>query len=471
MRARLKAALDLVEAAEAIRLGHTTSTDLTNGLLQRIEGRNPDLNAFIDIYRDSALATATLADRRVELGNPIGPLHGVPLAHKDIFSRAGFSNTHGTDHRRPIAGQTARCLRELDDAGAIDLGRLNMSEFALGPSGTNCHHGNVRNPHRLNRIAGGSSSGSAAAVAAGLAYGALGSDTAGSLRIPAGFCGVVTMKPSSSLVSVHGTMPLAPSLDAVGPIAATVRGVARLLDVLVGQHQAREPASAPYRGRFEHAVSSEAHGVATVAVPAQLHSFRVAKTILAAIEETIRLLAVSAGISVVKVSIDFEEATRLARTIVAYEAAERYQALAYSDRSVSLCPDVLTRIRQGLELPRSTYLDALQRRPRITEKFEESVFSKADALLLPLSPVQPPSLRSILLRRRIAPGLLLKEYSRITAFTAPINYFDLPAMTLPTGLLIRGTPVGFQLIGSRNGERALLGFAQSCESGLSCSQA
>ena len=223
----------LTEAASAIRRGAVSSETLTGLCLRRIDRLQPALNAFISVEGVAAMAAARAADARLASGTMIGPLHGVPLAHKDMFYRAGAVSTCGSKIRRyQIQERTASVLNRLDAAGAIDLGRLNLSEFALGPTGQNAHFGRARNPWNPEIITGGSSSGSAAAVAAGMAFAALGTDTGGSIRLPAALCGVAGLKPSQGRVSVRDVMPLAPSMDCVGPMARSVGDLALMFSVL-----------------------------------------------------------------------------------------------------------------------------------------------------------------------------------------------------------------------------------------------
>ncbi len=229
------ATLTLREAASAIAQGRLHAEALVEACLDRIERWQPALNCFIRITAEAARKQARAADRAVKAGHPLPPLHGVPLAHKDMFYRAGEICTCGAKIRADfIPDHTATVLSRLDAAGGIELGRLNMAEFAIGPTGHNDHFGRCRNPWNLEHITGGSSSGSGAAVAAGLVFGALGSDTGGSVRLPAAACGVVGIKPTLGRVSRYGAMPLSYSFDCIGVLARSVGDCARLLSVIAG---------------------------------------------------------------------------------------------------------------------------------------------------------------------------------------------------------------------------------------------
>jgi aspartyl-tRNA(Asn)/glutamyl-tRNA(Gln) amidotransferase subunit A len=226
---------DLSEVADAIAARRISSVEATEACLARIEVWQPRVNAFLRLYKDKALAQAQAMDAELAAGKRRGPLHGVPMAHKDMYYRKGEISTGGSAIRKDwIAPVTATALEKLDAAGVVELGFLNMAEFAAGPTGHNVHHGHCRNPWDQSRVTGGSSSGSGASVAARLVFGALGSDTGGSIRLPAAACGVVGMKATYGRVSRAGAVARSWSLDHVGPLTRTVRDNARMLSVVAG---------------------------------------------------------------------------------------------------------------------------------------------------------------------------------------------------------------------------------------------
>src|SRR6478672_1680760 len=226
---------ELSEIADAIAARRTTSVEATEACLARIEIWQPRVNAFLRLSRDKALAQAKAMDAELAAGKRRGPLHGVPMAHKDMYYRKGELSTGGSAIRKDwVAPVTATVLAKLDAAGVVELGFLNMAEFAAGPTGHNVHHGHCRNPWDQSRVTGGSSSGSGASVAARLVYGALGSDTGGSIRLPAAACGVVGMKATYGRVSRAGAVARSWSLDHVGPLTRTVRDNARMLGIVAG---------------------------------------------------------------------------------------------------------------------------------------------------------------------------------------------------------------------------------------------
>src|ERR1700710_1121040 len=243
MNANGPALMSLTSVAKAIADKRVSSREVTKSCLDRIAQWQPRLNAFMAIEAEEALVAADAADAALAKGNRSGALHGVPLAHKDMYYDAGKVVTCGSNNRRDwVARTTATSLQRLKDAGTVRLGSLQMAEFAYGPTGHNAHYGAVHNPWHVDHITGGSSSGSGSAVAARLTFAALGSDTGGSIRMPAHFCGVTGLKTTVGRVSRAGAMPLSQSLDTVGPLAQTVEDCALLVGLMAG---AGSPAPPP----------------------------------------------------------------------------------------------------------------------------------------------------------------------------------------------------------------------------------
>jgi aspartyl-tRNA(Asn)/glutamyl-tRNA(Gln) amidotransferase subunit A len=233
--------LSLEALSRAIRKSEASPLEATEACLQRISERDEALNSFVTVCSDSALAEARQRTEELARGEVRGPLHGIPIAFKDLYATQGLRTTAGSGILRDwIPDHDATVVRKLREAGAIILGKVGMYEFAYGASSVNVHWGAVRNPHDLTRTTGGSSSGSGAAVAAGLCYGSLGSDTGGSIRCPASFCGIVGLKPTYGRVSRYGAVPLAWSLDHVGPMTRTVADAALMLEAISG-HDSQDP--------------------------------------------------------------------------------------------------------------------------------------------------------------------------------------------------------------------------------------
>ena len=233
----------LVKTADAIASYEVSSREVVDACLAQIETQQPRLNCFTSIDVEEAQQAADAADATQARGDPLGPLHGVPLAHKDLFYRAGKIATCASEIRRSMTvDNTSTAVARLEAAGSITVGGLNMAEFAIGPTGHNPHWGHCRNPWDTDYISGGSSSGSGSAVGGRCVFGALGSDTGGSIRLPAHFCGVVGLKPTQTRISRYGAMPVSFSMDCFGPLARTPRDVARLMQVAAG-HDALDPTS------------------------------------------------------------------------------------------------------------------------------------------------------------------------------------------------------------------------------------
>lgn len=259
--------LSLTDAADALRDGSVTSVDLTKAALEAFSRVDKVINSAIWLEGAVALEAAEALDNKRKSGAKLGPLHGIPLAHKDMYYKSGKRSTCGSRIRQDFRpGVTATVLERLEEAGSVTLGGLNMAEFAQNPTGHNQHYGHCRNPWHPDYCTGGSSSGSGAAVAARLVFAALGSDTGGSIRLPASICGVTGIKPTQTRVSRHGVMPLSFSCDNVGPLMRTARDAARFLGVIAGRDP-RDPTSASEPvPDYEAGLTGDINGM-TIGVP------------------------------------------------------------------------------------------------------------------------------------------------------------------------------------------------------------
>src|SRR3954470_7673755 len=283
------ATLDLVDAASRVADGTLSSVALTEACLAQAAAWQPSRNCFIRIDGERAMQAARACDQEMQRGHRRGPLHGVPLAHKDMFYRKGAASTGGSKILRDqIATTTATVLARLDASGATEIGVLNMSEFAAGPTGHNIHYGHCRNAFDAAHIAGGSSSGSAVAVAARIVFGALGSDTGASIRLPAAYNGVTGLKPTYGRVSRHGAMPRSWSMDHVGPIARTARDCALLLQVIAGHDPNDATSSAQPVPDYLSALGTDR--LSGLAIGIAEHGVPLAPDIAAALEESVRVL-------------------------------------------------------------------------------------------------------------------------------------------------------------------------------------
>lgn len=441
----------LTEAAAAVRERRVSAEELTRACVDRIETMQPRINAIISVKTERALAMARAADDAFARGKIFGPLHGVPLAHKDMFYRAGEVSTCGSSLRRNIvADRTATVLKRLDAAGAIDLANLHMAEFASNPTGHNAHWGDCRNPWNPEYVTGGSSSGPGAAVAARLVYGSLGSDTGGSIRLPAAFCGVTGLKPTQTRVSRFGVMPLSHSLDAIGPLARTARDCALLLGIIGGPDPADPTCSRRAVPNYQALLDGDVRGL-RIGVAEDYFFTDVPDDIGACISEAIyafeRLGAVATP---VKVS-DMSAVNALQLIVQRTESAARHAEMLRT-RPTDYDPQVRESLEIGFAIPATLYAEALCVRGPMLAAVLASVFSQVDVMLTPTAPLGTPT------RADTAYSSPLKEniFGRLTASTRPISYLGLPSLSLPCGFAANGLPVGLQLVGTPFREASLL---------------
>ena len=457
--------LTLAGAAAGVAAGDFTAMELADAALDRIEAINPRLNAVIRVEAETARAGASAVDARRAAGEPLGPLAGVPLAHKDMYYRAGGLTTCGSKIRRQFRPETtATALARLSDAGASYLGGLNMAEFAMGPTGHNEHFGPCRNPWDTTRITGGSSSGSGSATAARLCFGALGSDTGGSIRLPAGLCNLVGMKPTQTRVSRFGAMGLSFSLDNVGPLTRTVLDNALMLAAIAG-HDPLDPTSArvPVPDYAAAARSPQAAGV-RLGVARGYFEDGADDAALAARDQALLALR-SAGVRIVEIDVgDMARINALSAAVMTPEAVTLH-AHWLRERRQDYGAQMLARVESGFRISGVDYLSALQLRPRIVAEFTQRVFSDCDALLAPTLNIVTPTIEETDVGSSQGFESVI---ARISHCTRPFNYLTLPGLALPTPEAVLGMPGSIQLIGRPFGEAALyrLGAAYEAETGF-----
>jgi len=451
--------LTLVDAAAAIAGGRTTSRAVVEACLRRIETFDPQLNAFVDLRREQALARAEAADAAIARGETPGPLHGVPLAHKDMFYQAGQVSTCGSRVRAGfVAGQTSTLLTRLDAAGAIDLGTLNMAEFALGPTGHNAWRGDCRNAWNPAHVSGGSSSGSAVAVAARFACGSLGSDTGGSVRLPAAANGLVGLKPTYGRLSRHGMMGLAWSMDVAGLLTRTARDCARVLSVVAGADPSDPTTTRLPVPDYERHCARGVEDV-RIGVPRQ-HFYEHATPEIRKLMQASLVAFESLGARVVEVDVpDGNELTELGRAVV-YSEATALHGEWLRHRRGDYSPQVAVRAASGLGIPAPVYLEALALRPMLLRRFVTEVFGACDLLHTPTLPIPVPTRAET----DVGSGAAMWDIiARFVHCTGPVNYLGLPAVAVPAGFTANGLPASFQLIGRPFAEAALLGAAHAYE--------
>jgi aspartyl-tRNA(Asn)/glutamyl-tRNA(Gln) amidotransferase subunit A len=426
--------------------------EITRGCLARIAKLDPALNAFITVMAESALAEARAAEAEIARGNWRGMLHGVPLALKDLIDTAGVRTTAASAlHKDRVPAQDAEVVRRLREAGAVILGKNNLHEFAYGGSSLVSHFGDIHNPWDPRRIAGGSSGGSAAAVAAGLACAAIGTDTAGSIREPAAMCGCVGLKPTYGRVSSRGVIPLSPSLDHVGPLAATVEDAAIVLRAIAGYDPADVTSSDVPVADYVGALREDAKRL-RVGVP-RAHFFDdLAPEVAAAVETAIGIIR---GLVA-----DMKEVPLDVPTNRTLQAAESW---AYHAENVGKNPEAyqaetLRRIRTGEGVSAAEYIQYRRELDEVRRGIS-AAFKEVDLLVTPTVPVPAPlisDLKANLEALRPAELKLLRN-------TRPFNMWGLPAISVPCGFTESGLPIGLQIAGPHWREDLVLRLALAYE--------
>lgn len=443
--------MSLTEVASAIAGKKFSSREVTQACIERIARLQPRINAFVAVEPEAAFMAAGTADAMLAQGKNYGPLHGVPLAHKDMFYEAGKISTCGSAIRRDwVASTTSTALQRLKSAGMVRLGTLQMSEFAYGPTGHNAHFGAVRNPWNTQHITGGSSSGSGSAVAARLTFAALGSDTGGSIRLPAHFCGVTGLKTTVGLISRAGAMPLSQSLDTIGPLARTAEDCALLTGLMAGGDPADPTTRTVPVPAYLAATRGTMAGI-TIGVPATFYVEDLDADVGRVLENTIATLR-GEGARIVRVVLpDQSELAAACQIVLAAEAAA-YHKQWMIERPQDYSPQVLLRLQAALAIPALTYLEALRWRGQALSEHLAAI-AGIDALLVPASPI--PALTIISSDVGNGPGVeaLLQNVGR---FTRPINYLGLPALSIPSGFSRTGLPIGLQLVGRPFDEETIL---------------
>jgi aspartyl-tRNA(Asn)/glutamyl-tRNA(Gln) amidotransferase subunit A len=444
------ALMSLTAVAKAIADKRVSSREVTQSCLDRIAKWNPKLNAFMAIEADDALKAADAADAVLAKGALKGALHGVPLAHKDMYYDKGKVVTCGSKIRKDfVATTTSTALQRLKDAGTVRLGSLQMVEFAYGPTGHNPHYGAVRNPWNTDHITGGSSSGSGSAVAARLTFAALGSDTGGSIRMPAHFCGVTGLKTTVGLISRAGAMPLSWTLDTVGPLAQTVEDCALLTGLMAGA-DAEDPTASDLPVPNYMAAAREPIKGLKIGVPAAFYVDDLDAEVARALDETLATLK-KEGAEIVKVELpDQRQLSAACQFVLATEAASLHKRWMI-ERPQDYGAQVLMRLQNGLAIPAVSYLEAMRWRGPALAAYLAAV-EGTDAVIAPVAPMPAATIAESDVGNSPDAEAVIQ---RITRFTRPINYLGLPSLSIPAGFTKSGLPVGMQIIG-RSFDEAML---------------
>jgi len=431
----------ITEASDLVRHRKVSPVELVRECLQIIDQLNPSLNAFINIMSGSALTEAKQAEKEVHSGNWRGSLHGIPIGLKDLIDTAGVRTTAASAvFLNRVPSQDADVVNQLKAAGAIIIGKQNLHEFAYGGSSLISHFGPVRNPVNSEFIAGGSSGGSAAAVASGMCYAAIGTDTAGSIREPAALCGVVGLKPTYGLVSARGVIPLSISLDHVGPITRNVEDAAILLDALTENS-----------GKYREGLREQRRNL-VIGVPRAYFFENLDAEIAERVEVALDCLA-SSGFVVSDVAVRVDED----RTLQKAEAFEFHRQMIAEHGDLY---DVETRRRilSGKDVTPEQRQAALRELAHERENIA-TLFHGIDVLITPTTPVPALSISELL----ADPKALRPAELTLLRNTRPVNVWGLPAISLPCGFNSAGLPTGLQIIGPQHGEMKVLQVARAYE--------
>lgn len=437
--------------AHLLESGKISPVELVEAHLERIETTNETLNAFITVTREEARSAAKQAEKAIRNGEYRGALHGIPIALKDLFNTTGLRTTSGTTVMADFfPKEDATVVAKLKEAGAILLGKLNMNELAFGPTGENLHYGDCLNPWNSSHLSGGSSSGSAATVATGACAATLGTDTGGSIRIPASLCGIVGLKPTYGRVSLYGVTPLCWSMDHVGPMTRTVADCALVLQAIAG-HDPMDPTSKdrPVPNYMELLTGS--------ALP--LHIGVPQEHVWAPLSEPVRFAVKKAlqtftdlGATVVEISIPLlTESVEISTTIMGAEAIASNGAFL-EEHGSELDPRVKERLELGKAISATDYIQAQKVRATLVQQTKD-VLQSVDILAFPTCSIAAPQKGVTEINAGDARIPVLHALTRLTRFSNLTGY---PAISLPCGLSHDGLPIGLQLVGRPFEEETIL---------------
>jgi len=446
--------LTVARLGTLIRRREISPLELTRFLIERIERLQPRLNAFITITGELALSQARKATEEISRGSYRGPLHGIPVSFKDLFDVRHVRTTAGSRILRNYRpGRNATVVDRLLESGCVILGKTNLHEFAFGATNVNPHYGPVLNPWDTGRISGGSSGGSAAAVAAGLCVASLGTDTGGSIRIPAAACGCVGLKPTYGLVPLAGVIPLAPSLDHVGPITRCVEDAAIILSAIACDGTG----SGKARGKMLRGLRQGVEGL-QIGIPRQYYFDRVRPDVRRVVLTAISCLQ-DAGAKLIEVDLPgMKETGELAAEITVAEAMA-YHWKWLQTRAEDYGEDLRTRMLEKLEMSAVAYIRYQERRQAYAERLARTM-DACDVLAAPTLPMPACLIQDTEVTLGTSRETVRNALLRLTR---PANLAGLPAISVPCGFSSEGLPVGLQLIGRRLGESTLLRAAWSFE--------
>jgi len=455
MKADQLVQLTITGAARSFQAGELSPTELIRACLERIEALEPKLNAFVTLLPEQAMAEARAAEGRLGRGRRRGPLDGIPFAIKDLYETKGIRTTAGSKILADyVPAEDATCVRRLREQGVVLLGKLNMHEWAFGGTNVISHFGPTHNPWALDRITGGSSGGPGAALAASLCLGSLGSDTGGSIRMPASMCGIVGLKPTLGRVSKHGVVPLSDSLDHAGPMTRSVEDAALVLQAIAGpdpDDPTTEDVPVP---DYLAALSGEVRGL-RVGLPDKgvLSGLDLDKEVEASFRAALKTLE-SLGASVVEVEIPSLQRADAIWAVIAGAEAAAFHRRNMEERPQDFSEQVRLRLQLGLQLRAVDYLRGLESQQQLRAKMEKH-YAKMDVLVTPTTAFTA---------TRIEDELAASGHeSHIHRFTCPFNLTGQPAISLPCGFDSQGLPVGLQIVGRPFDEETVLRVAHAYE--------
>ena len=445
--------LSLTDIARRIHSQEVSATHALEDVLEHIAHADDTTNAFVKVLRDEALQEAEAADHMLRAGHYLGPLHGVPVAIKDILTTAGITTTAGS---KILADwkpeQDATVVRKLRQAGAVIIGKTNLHEFAFGVTTENPHYGNTRNPWNPDHVPGGSSGGSGAAVAMGMGYMAIGTDTGGSIRIPATLCGVSGIKPTYGRVSRFGCLPLSWSLDHVGPLARTAEDCARALQVLAG-HDPLDPTSANRPVPNYLATLNDSIEGLTIGIPGDPFWDPIDPEVEAAVRAGIDVLK-GLGARIVDVEFPLADDLVAMQTTILFADAAAYHHRWMRERPQDYDSRVLAGLQQGATVPAVDYVNAQRLRAVLREKMND-VYRRVDLLAMPTTPVTAPKIGQAY--ETVAVGNGQMQLTRaLTRNMSPFNLLGVPVMTVPCGFSSDELPIGLQIAGRAFDEATVL---------------
>jgi len=447
----------LLEAARALRRRAVSSAELTEFSLQRIAELNPTLNAMLTVIEDAAREQAKAADKELSRGVDRGPLHGIPIAVKDVFETCGVRTTCGSViFLHHIPQRDAAVVERLAAAGAVLVGKAGMHELAYGITSNNPHFGAIHNPCNPEHIPGGSSGGSGAAVASDMVFMAMGSDTGGSIRIPASFCGTVGLKPTSGRVSRYGVMPLDFSLDHMGPLTRSVRDAAVTLQAIAGFDPRDDTSSPEPVPDYLPEPRCSIRGL-RIGLPQNFYFERLDPDVNIAVRR-MAATAESLGACILPVRVpDIEALNAIGRVILLAEASALMEK--YIGNRDQFGSDVLALFDQGRLLPATDYVNA-QRLRRMMQREFAGLWAQVDCLFTPTTPMAAPRIGD----KTVRLGEFVEDVRlAATRLVRGINVLGLPALSIPCGRDSQGLPVGLQMIGRPFDEALILRVAAALE--------